>query len=92
MLLLKIILSKDDIQALVKKYYDMDAAEWNDDGTITIDTTLERIVNEKNDMHVLEDLLKKKPSTPYIGGQQWPYTGTGKLTAPYTFQNSTLKL
>jgi hypothetical protein len=73
---LKVILSKDDIQVIVKQYYNMDAAEWNDDGTITLDSTLERIVNEKNDMKILEDRLKKKPSTnwtgPYITGS--PYT------------------
>lgn len=88
---MKIILSKEDIEALVKKYYDMEAIAWNEDGTITIDTTLERIVNEKNDMHRLDDLLKKKnippynppniypsnpqPGYPFPSPYKWPTTG-----------------
>ena len=58
----------------------MDAAEWNDDGTITIDTTLERIVNEKNDMHVLKEKLEKRSNTdwtrPYITSPPYQFTNT----------------
>ena len=63
---MKIILSKDDIENIIKEYYNMEAVATQKDGTILIDTTLERITNEKNDMHVLNSKLKNNPIyTPF---------------------------
>jgi hypothetical protein len=55
---MKIILSKEDIEAVVKKYFEMEAVAWADDGTIIIDTTLEKIMNQDNDMETLNERIK----------------------------------
>lgn len=81
---MKIILSKDDIEGIIKKYYDMEALAWNDDGTITMDTTLERIMNEKNDMKTLDEKLRSQNAT-YLSS---PYSvsesliNTSQITNP----------
>ena len=55
---MKIILSKEDIEGIVKEYYGMESVAFQKDGTIVIDTTLEKITNEKNDMLLLDQKLK----------------------------------
>jgi hypothetical protein len=77
---MKIILSKDDIEELVKKYYDMESVGWNEDGSMTIDTTLEKITNDKNDMKVLNDRLLKRSSIamPIYNPFVYPISNAGK--------------
>ena len=67
---MKVILTKDDIESIIKEYFNMESVATQKDGTIVMDTTLERITNEKNDMSILNNKLKKKK----------PYTG---ISAPY---------
>ena len=56
---MKVILSKDDIESLVKEYFDMESVSFQDDGTIIIDSTLEKITNEKNNMDVFNEKIGK---------------------------------
>jgi hypothetical protein len=37
---MKIILSKNDIEALLKKYYDTKTLVWNKDGSVTLEVDL----------------------------------------------------
>lgn len=45
---MKIILNKNDIKKIIKKVFNIEAVCWNDDGTLTIDTVLEKITNNSN--------------------------------------------
>jgi len=80
---MKVILSKEDIENLVKEYFDMESVAFQKDGTIVIDTTLEKITNEKNDMKILNEKLKKKKQYQNIIGSPHyipsPYTTSGPL-------------
>jgi hypothetical protein len=86
---MKIILSKDDIEEIIKNVFNIEAMGWNKDGTITIDTVLEKIVNDKSNFNTkdLQRMIGRNPTlptiTPYI---PQPYnTGTTKgLFSPNT--------
>jgi acid phosphatase family membrane protein YuiD len=64
----KIILSKEDIETIIKNIFDIEAMCWNDDGTLTLDTILDKLVNEKSKFNTddLKKILGRTP-TPY----QW---------------------
>jgi len=65
---MKIILSKDDLEEIIKKLFDIEAVGWNDDGTLTIDTVLEKLVNDKSKFNTddLRRMLGRHIPTPYI--------------------------
>ena len=43
---MKIELSREDVEIILKKYFDMDALLLRSDGSAIIDTTLEKIIND----------------------------------------------
>jgi len=45
---MKIELSREDVEIILKKYFDMDALLLRSDGSAIIDTTLEKIINDKS--------------------------------------------
>jgi len=64
---MKVILSKEDIEMIIKEYFDMESVAWQKDGTIVIDTTLEKITNEKNTLDKFNDKLGiNKKNVPYL--------------------------
>lgn len=65
---MKIILSKDDIEEIIKKLFDIEAIGWNNDGTLIIDTVLEKLVNDKSKFNTddLRRMLGRPVPTPYI--------------------------
>jgi hypothetical protein len=75
--IMKIILSKEDIEEIIKKIFDIEAIGWNEDGSLTIDTVLEKLVNDKSKFNT-DDLRRMlgrpvqpvpipyNPSPPYI--------------------------
>ena len=70
---MKVTLSKEDIETIIKEYFGMDSVAWQKDGTIVLDTTLEKITNEKNNLEKFNDKLGiNKQNVPYIGGSSWP--------------------
>jgi len=73
---MQIILSKDDIEEIIKKVFDIEAMGWNDDGSITIDTVLEKLVNEKSKFNTddIKRMLGRAPTpAPYPYIQPTPY-------------------
>ena len=42
---MRIELTRSDVETILKKYMDMDTIVLNDDGSATLDTTLEKIVS-----------------------------------------------
>jgi len=44
---MRIELSRDDVEEILKKYMSMDTVVLNEDGTATVDTTLEKLVSDK---------------------------------------------
>ena len=74
---MKVILGKKDIESIVKKYFDMESVAWQKDGTIILDTTLEKITNEKNDLSKFNNILGiNKKIIPYIRSQYPPHNST----------------
>jgi len=69
---MQIILSKDDIEEIIKKVFDIEAMGWNDDGTITIDTVLEKLVNDKSKFNT-DDLKRMLGRTPTPAPNPYPY-------------------
>ena len=59
---MKVTLSKEDIETIIKEYFDMESVAWQDDGTIILDTTLEKITNEKNDLSKFKEKMGIKNS------------------------------
>jgi hypothetical protein len=81
---MQIILSKDDIEEIIKKVFDIEAMGWNKDGTITIDTVLEKLVNDKSKFNTddLKRMLGRAPTqVPYSYIQPAPYI----QPTPYRF-------
>jgi len=56
---MQVILSKEDIETIIKEHFDMESVTWKKDGTIVIDSTLEKITNEENDQSVFESIIRK---------------------------------
>ena len=69
---MQIILSKDDIEEIIKKVFDIEAMGWNKDGTITIDTVLEKLVNDKSKFNT-DDLKRMLGRAPTQVQPQYPY-------------------
>lgn len=69
---MQIILSKDDIEEIIKKVFDIEAMGWNDDGTITIDTVLEKLVNDKSKFNT-DDLKRMLGRAPTPAPNPYPY-------------------
>lgn len=69
---MQIILSKDDIEEIIKKVFDIEAMGWNDDGSITIDTVLEKLVNEKSKFNT-DDIKRMLGRTPTPAPNPYPY-------------------
>ena len=70
---MKIILSKDDIEEIIKKLFDIEAIGWNADGTLTIDTVLEKLINDKSKFNTddLRRMLGRPVQSPYITPPIW---------------------
>jgi len=90
---MQIILSKDDIEEIIKKVFDIEAMGWNKDGTITIDTVLEKLVNDKSKFNTddLKRMLGRAPTQvtyPYIQPAPYRYV-TGIQPGQTTISNPT---
>jgi hypothetical protein len=48
LILMQIILSKQDIEDILQKKFNMIAGTWRDDGTYVFDTVLEKLVNDED--------------------------------------------
>jgi len=71
---MKVTLSKEDIETIIKEYFDMESVAWQKDGTIILDTTLEKITNEKNKLGIFNEKLGITKKNPQIIGTSYPYT------------------
>jgi len=59
---MQIILSKDDIEKILQKKFNMVAGDWKEDGTYVFDTVLEKLVNEDFDDTSISKILLTPPT------------------------------
>jgi hypothetical protein len=101
---MQIVLTKDDVLEIIKKVFDLEAVGWNKDGTVTIDTVLEKLINDKSNFNTddLKRMLRKpvQPTpvnptpitpSPWIipPHQPWPNNNPTWPQKWYTVTNST---
>ena len=63
---MKIELSREDVETIIKKYLNMDAVLLNENGSAIIDTTLEKLLNDKK-IDLESEILNKGQKLPLHG-------------------------
>lgn len=83
LILMQIILSKQDIEDILQKKFNMIAGTWRDDGTYVFDTVLEKLVNDDD---YSKSIKIGNPYTPIYNTNTISSTssGTGLLGSLFT--------
>ena len=68
---MRIELSRDDVEIILRKYMEMDTVVLNKNGSATVDTTLEKIVSDKVEQYSLPYSLNSLQRITQMVGKKW---------------------